>query len=81
MEQLPVRYRIVVWVVGVSCFAGLGGWSAVLMASAASGLVPLVGPLVGGAVLGGLLGALLVLVFLHALEPSEVRARATSSLR
>ena len=70
MEQLPVRYRIVVWVVGVSCFAGLGGWSAAVLAPAASMLVALV----GGAALGALLGAVLVTGFLHALEPSELGA-------
>ena len=56
MERLPMRYRIAVWVTGVACFAGLGSWSAVLMASAATGPAALV----GGALLGGLLGALLV---------------------
>ena len=76
MERLPMRYRIAVWVTGVACFAGLGSWSAVLMASAATGPAALV----GGALLGGLLGALLVVVFLHALEPQPVRARSSARL-
>jgi hypothetical protein len=68
-----MRYRIAVWVIGVACFAGLGAWSAVMMASPAAA----VGALVGGALLGGLLGALVVMGFLHALEPTPVRARAS----
>ena len=77
MERLPMRYRIAVWVTGVACFAGLGGWSAALLATAAAAPVALV----GGAVLGGLLGALLVVLFLRALEPTPVRARSSSLLR
>ena len=77
MEQLPMRYRIAVWVTGVACFAGLGAWSAVSLATVAAGP----GPLVGGLLLGGLLGALLVVGFLHALEPHGVRAPRSSSLR
>jgi hypothetical protein len=68
-----MRYRVAVWMTGVVCFAGLGGWSAVVLAT-----VPGPGPLVGGLVLGGLLGALLVVAFLHALEPHGVAARSTS---
>ena len=71
-----MRYRIAVWVTGVACFAGLGGWSAVMMASVAAGVTALV----GGVLLGGLLGALLVVVFLHALEPQPVRARSSVHL-
>jgi hypothetical protein len=77
VERLPMRYRIAVWVTGVACFAGLGAWSAVSLASSAAAAAALV----GGAVLGGLLGVLLVLVFLHALEPTAVRARTSSRLR
>ncbi len=77
MERLPMRYRIAVWVTGVACFAGLGAWSAVSLASSAAAPAALV----GGALLGGLLGALLVVGFLHALEPTPVRARSSSSLR
>ena len=73
MERLPMRYRVAVWVTGVACFAGLGAWSAVSLASTAAAPAALV----GGSVLGGLLGVLLVLVFLHALEPTPVRARST----
>jgi len=73
-----VRYRIAVWVTGVACFAGLGGWSAGMLATAAA--VP--SAVVGGGLLGGLLGAVLVIAFLHALEPAEpVRARTSSPLR
>ena len=77
MERLPMRYRVAVWVTGVACFAGLGGWSAMVLATAAAAS----GALVGGAVLGGLLGALFVVVFLRALEsppdpaPSRVATR------
>jgi hypothetical protein len=74
VEQLPMRYRIAVWVTGVACFAGLGGWSAVALATVAS----VTGPLVGGILLGGLLGALLVVGFLRALEPHGVGARSSS---
>lgn len=77
MERLPVRYRIAVWVTGVVCFAGLGGWSAVSVAS----VTATAGALVGGVLLGGLLGALLVSLFVHALEPHGVRQRSSSSLR
>jgi len=72
-----MRYRIAVWVTGVACFAGLGAWSAVSLASSESTTAALV----GGLLLGGLLGVLLVLGFLHALEPPPVRARSTSPLR
>jgi hypothetical protein len=71
-----MRYRIAVWMTGVACFAGLGGWSAVSLATVTAGA----GPLVGGVLLGGLLGALLVVVFLRALEPQGVRARSSSTL-
>jgi hypothetical protein len=77
VERLPMRYRIVVWVTGVVCFAGLGAWSAASLATAAA--VP--AALVGGAILGGLLGVLLVIGFLHALEPTPVRARSTTHPR
>jgi hypothetical protein len=73
VERLPMRYRIAVWVTGVACFAGLGAWSAVSLASPTADT----GALVGGALLGGLLGVLLVLGFLHALEPTAIRARSS----
>ena len=72
-----MRYRVVVWVTGIAGFAGLGGWSAVLLATAAAGPAALV----GGVLLGGLLGALLVVGFLRALEPQAVRAEPSSPLR
>ena len=72
MERLPMRYRIAVWVTGVACFAGLGAWSAVSLASTTADPAALV----GGALFGGLLGALLVVAFLHALEPPGVRAHS-----
>jgi len=67
-----MRYRIVVWVTGVACFAGLGAWSAASLPSTTT--EP--GALLGGALFGGLLGALLVVAFLHALEPPAVRPRS-----
>ena len=76
MERLPMRYRIAVWATGIACFAGLGSWSAVSLASVTTGA----SALVGGALLGGLLGALLVVVFLHALEPPDGRPRSTAHL-
>ena len=72
MERLPVRYRIAVWVTGVACFAGLGAWSAVSLASTTADP----GALLGGGLLGGLLGALLVVAFLHALEPPGVHSQS-----
>lgn len=74
MDRLPVRYRIAVWVTGVACFAGLGGWSAVSVST----VTATAGAVVGGVLLGGILGALLVTVFVHALEPQGVRARSSS---
>ena len=81
MERLPMRYRVAVWVTGVACFAGLGAWSAVSLASTTADP----GALVGGAVLGGLLGALLVVAFVHALEspgvpPTSVGVHSSSRL-
>lgn len=77
-----MRYRIAVWVTGVACFAGLGGWSATSMASPTADP----GALVGGLMLGGLLGVAVSVLFLHALEsrgvraPHGVRARHTTRL-
>jgi hypothetical protein len=70
-----MRYRIAVWLTGVACFAGLGGWSTISLETVTTGAATLL----GGALLGGLLGALLVVAFLHALEPHGVRARSASS--
>ena len=79
MERLPMRYRIVVWLSGVACFAGLGGWSAVCLAAAATAAGTLVHEAVIGGALGALLGGLLVVGFIRALEaPDDESATAPS---
>ncbi len=66
MERLPMRYRIVVWLTGVACFTGLGGWSAVAVTATAPATLTSAALL--GAALGAVLGGLLVAAFVRALE-------------
>jgi hypothetical protein len=63
LRQLPLRYQLTIWVVGIIAFAGVGAWLAFT--------TPVELLWSSGAVLGAALGVLLVAGFIRAIHPDH----------